>query len=383
MSAHRASASDAAAAELTARMEATATAARGLLGLPDEDPVSADTVRELLHVLERRLEVDDPSGPWVDAGAAHRRALERLRRRYDARFEALAGVQAAIAALRGLTSPSAILARAPGELVRGSQLKRVVLSLVSDGLLIAEASHFDADPVAAVKALETIRSSPARLTHPLIEVDLLRRRRATIVTDAASNARVHRSTAKVMGWDAYVAAPIVAGGELIGALHADTGAGGRALDVLDGDVLWTFAQGVAEAYETASLRRSLRRQREQLREFIEWLSARSLELSEAPIELVPERPPAPEPPGVLAAAVYTGASTDDRLVFEGVLTRRELEILRLVSTGEGNSAIAAQLVISEATVKFHVVNILRKLRVSNRAQAAARYHELVLRRASA
>jgi hypothetical protein len=140
MSAHRASASDAAAAELAARMEATATAARALLGLPDEDSVRADTVRELLHALERRLEADDPSGPWVDAGAAHRRALERLRRRYDARFEALAGVQHAVATLRELTSPSAILARAPGELVRGSQLNRVVLSLVSDGLLIASSA---------------------------------------------------------------------------------------------------------------------------------------------------------------------------------------------------------------------------------------------------
>jgi DNA-binding NarL/FixJ family response regulator len=53
------------------------------------------------------------------------------------------------------------------------------------------------------------------------------------------------------------------------------------------------------------------------------------------------------------------------------LTRRELEILGLVSQGLSNKQIAAQLVISQNTVKNHVRNILEKLRLRSRAEAAA------------
>lgn len=53
------------------------------------------------------------------------------------------------------------------------------------------------------------------------------------------------------------------------------------------------------------------------------------------------------------------------------LTRRELEVLRLVAQGHSNQQIAAQLVLSEHTVHRHVANILTKLRVPSRAAAAA------------
>ena len=52
------------------------------------------------------------------------------------------------------------------------------------------------------------------------------------------------------------------------------------------------------------------------------------------------------------------------------LTERELEVLRLIAKGLNNHEIAQQLVISEKTVKTHVSNILGKLHVSDRTQAA-------------
>ncbi|MFV2064967.1 MAG: response regulator [Chloroflexota bacterium] len=56
---------------------------------------------------------------------------------------------------------------------------------------------------------------------------------------------------------------------------------------------------------------------------------------------------------------------------DGVLTRRETEILQLVAEGMSNKEIAARLVITEGTVKNHVHNSLEKLHLSNRTQAAA------------
>jgi NarL family two-component system response regulator LiaR len=51
------------------------------------------------------------------------------------------------------------------------------------------------------------------------------------------------------------------------------------------------------------------------------------------------------------------------------LTERELEVLRLMAQGQMNKEIAAALVISERTVKFHVSAILSKLGAGNRTEA--------------
>jgi len=56
---------------------------------------------------------------------------------------------------------------------------------------------------------------------------------------------------------------------------------------------------------------------------------------------------------------------------EGELTDREREVLRLVADGATNREIGSQLYISENTVSFHMKNILAKLHLKNRAQAAA------------
>jgi ATP/maltotriose-dependent transcriptional regulator MalT len=57
------------------------------------------------------------------------------------------------------------------------------------------------------------------------------------------------------------------------------------------------------------------------------------------------------------------------------LSRRELQVLRLVASGETNKAIAAALVLSERTVDRHVSNIYAKLGVSSRAAATAYAYE--------
>jgi DNA-binding NarL/FixJ family response regulator len=56
------------------------------------------------------------------------------------------------------------------------------------------------------------------------------------------------------------------------------------------------------------------------------------------------------------------------------LTPREEEILRLVAEGKTNRDVAAELFIADATVKFHMTNILNKLHLENRAQVVAYAH---------
>jgi DNA-binding NarL/FixJ family response regulator len=62
------------------------------------------------------------------------------------------------------------------------------------------------------------------------------------------------------------------------------------------------------------------------------------------------------------------------------LTKRELEILRLVAEGHSNAAMARMLWVTEQTVKFHLSNIYRKLDVANRTEAGrwAQRHGLLV-----
>lgn len=65
------------------------------------------------------------------------------------------------------------------------------------------------------------------------------------------------------------------------------------------------------------------------------------------------------------------------------LSERELEVLRLIAAGRSNSEIAAELVLSEKTVKGHVSNILGKLHLGDRTQAAVyAWREGIVRRNS-
>lgn len=76
--------------------------------------------------------------------------------------------------------------------------------------------------------------------------------------------------------------------------------------------------------------------------------------------------------GVIAAKILTEFSRPDPASEPVVdqLTTRETEILQLIAEGKTNKEIAADLVISENTVKIHLRNILEKLHLQNRIQAA-------------
>ena len=76
-------------------------------------------------------------------------------------------------------------------------------------------------------------------------------------------------------------------------------------------------------------------------------------------------------PHVAARLVQELSGTPREMaVLYASLSEREREVLRLIADGRGNTEIAERLVISETTVKSHVSNILSKLHVADRTQAA-------------
>jgi DNA-binding CsgD family transcriptional regulator len=85
-----------------------------------------------------------------------------------------------------------------------------------------------------------------------------------------------------------------------------------------------------------------------------WILGRALPLDQA-IEL----------------ALQLGALPRDAPADQGILTPREVEVLKLIAEGHTNRQIAERLVLSPKTVSRHVDNIFQKLGVSSRAAATA------------
>ena len=73
---------------------------------------------------------------------------------------------------------------------------------------------------------------------------------------------------------------------------------------------------------------------------------------------------------VLQRVRATSANPEIAEAIRSELSDREIEVLKLIANGKDNAVIAAELHISPKTVKNHISNILMKLQIDNRIQAA-------------
>lgn len=89
---------------------------------------------------------------------------------------------------------------------------------------------------------------------------------------------------------------------------------------------------------------------------------------------VPASQDSPERPAPQQRVTQAGAS--EKMPLYSKLTKREKQVLRLVSQGESNKTIASKLGITEHTVKLHMHNVSGKIGVSNRTAAAHFYFEV-------
>lgn len=272
-----------------------------------------------------------------------------------------------------LGPPSEIRGQAPSLAADALNFDRVVLSSIRSGLLTPEALHDGTDTPGQL--LASLRERPARLSYPLIEGEIMRQRRARIVRVDAKDAGRLCAFGDLLGWNEYAAAPVMVEGQVIGFAHGDRRASGGPLEDADAVALGSFAICFGIVYERGVLRHRLRIQHQEMRQMASWATARTSELGDRQVTLDDDGVPAE------TGTIATGAAGGDTGLRD-LLTRRELEVLKLMVRGQTNAAIARDLVLSEGTVKFHVKNILRKLHAANRAEATSRYMRLTLNRAA-
>jgi DNA-binding CsgD family transcriptional regulator len=293
-------------------------------------------------------------------------------RRLNRRFRALVRVQEALARLRGIDSVKKLIQAAGVEACRACDLDRAMVFRVDGSQLVPECAHIEGDPEWAERILALGRAHPPPLEHGLLETEMLRRRTPALVLDPASDSRAYRPLIEATQTRAYVAAPIMPEGRVIGFVHADRFYRGPEVDTFDRDTLWTFAEGLGYAIERTVLLERLRSQRDQVRRMVAGTEAVLSELADAEVEFGRAEDRETIAVARTAAAMFVAPESH----IEALLTRREREVVALMAAGGTNAEIANRLVISEGTVKSHVKHILRKLRASNRAEAVSRYMRL-------
>lgn len=289
----------------------------------------------------------------------------------ERRRDALDAVQHALGHLRGLPTAAAVMDTAVRELCTTCGMSRALLFRVDGSEMVLESSHFRVGVHLAEDIRQVAKVERPQLNHLLLETEMIRRRRPLLVTDPQTSELTFRPLMSATMTEAYVAAPIMPQGAIIGFLHADRYGQDRRCDELDRDALWTFAEGFGFALERATLMERLRRQRTEIHRLMSSTAAMLDDFCESEVNLSRTDD---EAASVARSAAGLFIAPENRIA--SLLTRREMEVLALLADGATNAAIAARLVISESTVKSHVKHVMRKLRASNRAEAVSRYHKI-------
>lgn len=281
---------------------------------------------------------------------------------------ALLQVQEGLSKLRAVDDVATIVDRAPRELVESCGFDRAVLFRVYEGRMFMESAYFGEDRAGAEKMVAFAQSVAPPLDHMLLETQMIRRHAPAIVRDARNDPRVNRPIVEFSMTRSYVAAPVMPTGKVIGFLHADRLYSGRIVDEIDRDTVWAFAEGFGYAYERTVLLERMRRLQAEVRNALASADEAARALQDADLDLRKIEPQERSPAARSLAEVHTRVMA--------MLTRREIEVLRLMAAGRTNQQIADELVISAGTVKSHVKRVLRKLHATNRAEAASAYVRL-------
>ena len=272
-------------------------------------------------------------------------------------------MRTAVDNLRNITTVAELVSRAPIEVGRLG-FDRCLLSKISDSKWVTRSAYVNGDDAFADAMVDVGNRNPRVIDSRLVECELVRQRKSLLVRDAMHNDRVHPELVRFVKPVAYVVAPIIARGSVVGFLHADTGSDAAPVDEFDRDLLDAFATSLSITLEGLYYREQLDR----IRQHMDGLGTlSSCLLGDDDHTEGDSRDRAKLLPPSTRSLLQTAGTLLDKL------TRREVEVLMHMANGETNRRIAARLFVSEATVKAHVKHILRKLDAANRAEAVSRY----------
>jgi DNA-binding CsgD family transcriptional regulator len=257
------------------------------------------------------------------------------------RTQRLSEVHAALAEVSSAATVDSLLTRIP-EATCGLGFDRALVSTV-DGAWRLHTMHVVRDPRWAADIVAVGRENPPILDHGLVENDTVVDARTVLVHEVQDHPRVNRPLAAITKSSSYGIAPLLVDGEVVGLVHGDCYHQQRVLDDVDQLLLSAFAQGVSQQLARLSVLEGMSAIRAQLDGLGRWSAPRH------------------------AIAESIALSRDD----DAVLTRREVQIVRLLAEGDSNARIARKLTISEGTVKTHITRVLRKLGAANRAEAVS------------
>ncbi len=247
---------------------------------------------------------------------------------------------------------------------------RSIVSRVAESLWIPERVHVEKDPQWAEEILAVGRECPQQLNGSIIETEMVRRRTSLLVDQVQERPGVHREIAEASMSRSYAAAPIVVHGVVAGFVHVDCYYQQRNVDPLDRQVLSMFTEGLGQALTRTMVLDDL----DTIRQDVERLSRRVAAARDQDHQATIWGHENEDAGGLPPAR---GSGRVDNFLrsapVDPTLTRREVEVLRLMAAGDTNARIARSLVISEGTVKSHVKHILRKLGAANRAEAVSHW----------
>jgi DNA-binding CsgD family transcriptional regulator len=276
-------------------------------------------------------------------------------------------VREALARFEGIRSVEQLVQECPRAICRLG-FDRAMLSLVDKSVWTPASAHSEREPEWTRQLVASGQAHPQDLVSTLPEFELVRRARSIIVDGVQQHAAVNEQVVRASGSRSYVAAGVLAGGVLVGLLHADRYFQQADVGELDRSVLGLFAEAFGHVLAKAVVTNHAAEIRSRL-------ASLTSDINEAAGGLGQFRPDFTREPSIeaaRAAPIEIPLSIEIPLENSG-LTPRELQVLGLMARGASNMEIGSRLFISTGTVKAHVKHILRKLGAANRAEAVSRW----------
>ena len=318
------------------------------------DRAASGDSRELARLCEVAIELQD-------VRSSHRQAVN------EERLHMLTSGQEVSMRLSPSLGVRALLERAATAMRDLPGLERFMVFRREGGVLQAVATVFADHDEWARDCQEFSAHTRYDLAPKHPEALIVRRRSPAIVTDALHDPDAFQPIVQKMQAANYVGAPVIAYGEVVATVHGDAYFSDRPVDEVDRDVIAAFAASLGQIVERAILIEQL-----QFQQRVAGQLARS---ASGILGALGGQAPLLELDEQAATAPWQSRS---EVVSE--LTRREYEVLQLMTKGASNREIATTIFLSEETVKSHVKRILQKFGVANRGQAVATYLESLERR---